>query len=229
MIQKLTPYILSFAIAASSFGAATIVIPSKSIQTVSVNNVTADVVPMPWPSEPRPQGQAEGFIKQFDGAEFPLIRFTLPTFECIVEPFGTWKSIPLGNRYSILLGSTDSSVTFGVSQFKNGEFLTSLSQDEWIRYTHFLKTSDPNITFNFESSNLDTNDGLYVLGNKYREVVYEISTPKAKPIMVQEIFTFVKDQLTVFTIKGSKEDVLRKRGATHAMICRMDYPNSEEE
>ncbi|MCH6256568.1 hypothetical protein MLD52_08420 [Puniceicoccaceae bacterium K14] len=228
--MKKRTYIIFFSLvfALSSAYAATIVIPSK--QQTRLPDVPQDlpeVAPLPWPSEPRPIGNAQGFTRQFDGFKEILIRFSLPTFDCIIEPFGIWKAIPQGERYSILLKSADSSVTFGVSQFRKGEFLTSLKDEDWVRYTHFLKTANPHLQIKFETSNLDSNDGLYVLGEKYREIVYETVIPKKEPILVQEIFAFVNDQLTVFTVKGKKSDVLRKKGATHAMICRMNYPEEE--
>lgn len=225
-MKNVIKFSLSIVLASQVFSATTIIVPSRSVPLNQRNDDTEDVqiIPLAWPDTPRPTGNAGTFTREFDGFTELLFKFSLPGFTFQTEPFGDWKAIPVGNRYSILLRNVDNSVSFGISQFKKKEFLTSLKNEDWERYTYYLQISNPHLSIQSEDSNLESDDGLFVFGKKYREIFYEIHHPMKPPILVQEIFTFINDQLTVFTIKGTKDDVIRSKGATHAMICRMGYP-----
>lgn len=185
-------------------------------------NSKNEVDPIHWPIEPRPKLGATSYFTDFDGISVPMYRFQ---GDGISFELASRRSLRVrqanSNRYSgELTDSRIPGVSLGVSIFREGEFLSDLSEESWDAYKASLAIDKPDVQVVLENSNIDQPTTPYVFGAKFRQIVYEQKTSRGI-IKRREIFAFVGTNLLVFTITGTKESVDKNWTSVEHLIGEM--------
>ena len=185
----------------------------------------ATIEPIAWPKRPRPSIQLGSIETQEDGPIETRTAFISAHFTLVSENAPNWEPAKSAQaRYSLYLqdkGAPD--LTLAISVFAKDEFLSDLSEGQWIRYVAYVENQPEqprSITFQHDSQ--VKRAAPILLDKRYRQLEYEFINREGAPRKTRELFTFIGNELVVFSLNGPKEDIERLRQRHNLFFTRMN-------
>lgn len=177
-----------------------------------------------WPVEKQPRMQGKYLQVQEDGHEERRIRITSGSYRFVFEDDGRWildsSTTP---RYSIMMNDRLSEdLTFGIAQFRKGEFLASLSDDDWNPYVESIKKESIPKKIVYQHYTAQGRSSPYIMKNWTRKIEYEYPLSNDKIGKTREIFSFIDGDLFVFIFSGIKEEIDANREYHNLLLTRMN-------
>lgn len=178
-----------------------------------------------WPQTPRPAIDIKFFFENIDGYEEERALLKCSNFDLQLSDLSGWERGRKGasRRFSAYFQVIDySAVVFGLAEFSNEEFLTSLSNQKWTAYLNYLRTRSQRTEITFEHNSLDGSHPPFILNAHSRQVEYVYSTGSGSKRKTREIFAFIKGKLYAFVFSGPEGEINRLRSTHDLILTRMN-------
>ncbi len=163
--------------------------------------------------------------KLFDSIPLKVGRLTGTGIDWENQFHDEWEPLAIPNpQYSIAFRQRSGApLTFAVTVFGKGEFLTSLQDEQWARYLLGLaeKNGDSFRILSESSALEDPAAGLVILGEPAREIVYLRSAHPAGILAELDVFVVKRGRLIAFSLVGPQKLVTEKADAFRLMIFQI--------
>lgn len=175
-----------------------------------------------WPITSQPKFGIRSFNRSFDGIDVPMVSIQIGKWEFeLSRNYNQHFQASNSPRYSgEIHDKRFSDAPLRISQFTAKKFLPDLSEESWASYKKGLIERNPQIKVVLDNTNLDAPITPYVFGQKFRQIAYEIQASN-QIVKRREIFTFLGDDLIVFSVSGTKENVDRHWTQVERLISEM--------
>lgn len=179
---------------------------------------------IPWPIKPRPPIGVELLHDKVDLEDRVSIIFNTQSAYLSLFFEGEWKkSSNRSSRYSCTLHQyTDHKSRFSISEFKPGEFLDSLDEDEWAGYKKYLDRRFPKTIINYEEDGKGLDREIIVFSKYYRQIAYTYKSSQNVLTKAREVFVFLGENLYVFTFSGPASTFDKQWRQQSIYISRME-------
>lgn len=184
-----------------------------------------------WPSTQRPKIDVQLYETLVDGERFMRMVFNCDEFYIQMSFNGNWKLVQKPSpSYSVQVCHYDNhNIRFSITEFREGEFLESLDEEQWLGYKKYLDRRFPKTKTYYEEEGIGLDKEINVFNKYYRQIAYSYKSSNNFQLRSRNVFTYIGKKLYVFTFSGPADSFEKNWNQQSFNLSRMELIKKTDE